>query len=226
MAFLELLIFIAIGVVIAAYPRRAKENRRLSFAVFAANNDLTYSQVDESGLLSHPFSLFRRGDGRGIENVVSGEWGETPLALFDYWYYTEKTNKKGKRTLTYFFYNCAVVPVPISSPNLTIEPKYPMTRFADQLSYAGIRYESYEFNRAWAVRCQDPKFASDLIDPRMMHWLLEQTASPWTFELVEGAIICALRRVPPARLGEFLRVASGFVSRVPNVVNVLYPAKV
>ena len=39
-------------------------------------------------------------------------------------------------------------------------------------SFHDIQFESEEFNRDFTVHCEEPKFANDLIDARMMQWLL------------------------------------------------------
>src|SRR5215213_8629325 len=50
----------------------AKQRRKAGFIQMARQLGLTYSAFDGFGLLGYAFTLFQRGDGRGVENVVYG----------------------------------------------------------------------------------------------------------------------------------------------------------
>jgi hypothetical protein len=45
-----------------------------------------------------------------------------------------------------------------------------------------VSFESNDFNRAFTVRAEDPKFASDVIHPRTMEWLLASSPRGWTVQ--------------------------------------------
>jgi hypothetical protein len=49
-----------------------------------------------------------------------------------------------------------------------------------------VAFESDAFNRAFTVRTDDPKFASDVIHPRTMEWLLATAPRGWT---VQGSVV-------------------------------------
>ncbi len=62
------LLFVGIGAIaigVAAYSYYAKKKRREDFALVAKQLGMEYWQVDPFGLLSEPFVLFGKGDGRG-----------------------------------------------------------------------------------------------------------------------------------------------------------------
>ena len=67
-----------------------------------------------------------------------------------------------------------------------------------------------------------PKFASDVLDARMMEWLLAN-GSGYTFEVVGNRLLVAGPRIDPAALVGLLGVAHGFSRHVPTVVSSLYP---
>jgi hypothetical protein len=67
-----------------------------------------------------------------------------------------------------------------------------------------------------------PKFANDLIDQRMMAWLLA-TGSDHAYEVVGNRLLVAGPRIDPAELPVLMGVARGFVQQVPTVVSSLYP---
>jgi len=200
---------------------RAKQRRTAGFIQMAHQLGLTYSAFDAFGLLGCPFSLFQRGDGRGIEHVVYGEWQEIHVIAFDYWYYEEHSD--GKTTSrTYYRFDCAIVPVEADCARLEIGEENFFTKLAGALSFHDQQFESEAFNETFRVKCEDPKFANDLIDSRMMQWLLA-TGVGYGFELVGNRLLVAGPKIDPIALTELLGVSRGFVQHVPKVVYSLYP---
>jgi hypothetical protein len=97
-----------------------------------------------------------------------------------------------------------------------------LTSLADALSFHDIEFESDDFNREFNVSCEVPKFANDLIDQRMMAWLLA-TGSGFRYEALGNRVLVAGPRIEPAELPLLLGAARGFVQHVPEVVSSLYP---
>lgn len=84
-----LLLFLLFGVVVAAlayYQHKRKIERQQQFAALALGHGLDFSIDDPFDTLGEPFALLRRGDGRGVENVLWGEWKGLEIRAFDYWY--------------------------------------------------------------------------------------------------------------------------------------------
>ncbi|HLB38856.1 MAG TPA: hypothetical protein VJM84_00225 [Actinomycetota bacterium] len=200
----------------------AKKRRRMGFIQMAAQQHLTYSEQDPFGLLGYPFSIFQRGDGRGIEHVVHGMWQEINVVGFDYWYYQESTDSKGGTSRTYYRFDCVLVPVQAACSRLTIERENFLTRMADVLSFDDIQFESEQFNDTFNVKAEDKKFANDLIDARMMQWLLAG-GSDYAFEVLGNRAMIVGPKIDPAAFPQLLGVARGFVDHVPRVVYSLYP---
>jgi hypothetical protein len=211
---------VAGGVVYVGYL--IKKKRREAFAVMAAQLGLQYSPADPFGILSEPFALFEKGDGRGVENVMWGSWQGIELRGFDYWYYEESNDSKGGRSRSYSRFDCAIVPVDATCVHLTITHENLMTRLAGALTFHDIQFESEAFNRAYNVKSPDKKFANDLIDARMMTWLL-QSGLGYSFEVVGDEIICYCKKLQPAAFLPLLGTAKAFVEHVPDVVHSLYP---
>jgi hypothetical protein len=199
-----------------------KERRRQGFAQMAARLRLTYSREDPFGILGYPFQLLHKGDGQGIENMVAGVWQEVDLRAFDYWYYDESTNSNGTTSRSYHRFNCVLLPIGADCPHLTIGRETLLSSLADALSFHDIQFESAAFNDEFNVRCEVPKFANDMIDQRMMAWLLA-TGSDHAYEVVGNRLLVAGPRIDPAELPALLGVARGFVQHVPTVVSSLYP---
>src|SRR3954453_23319416 len=53
-----------------------RRRRRDGFRQMSTQLSLGYSKDDALGLLGYPFTLFTRGDGRAVENVIWGPWLE------------------------------------------------------------------------------------------------------------------------------------------------------
>ena len=60
----------------------------------------------------------------------------------------------------------------VSCPHLSIARENLFTRLADGIGLDDIAFELAEFNDAFTVKSRDRKFANDLVDQRMMRWLL------------------------------------------------------
>ena len=220
------LAFAFIGLVIlggAAYlSYLSKKKRREAFATMARQLGLSYSAEDPLGTLAEPFSLFEKGDGRGVENVMWGTWQGIDLRAFDYWYYEESTDGKGSRSRTYYRFDCSIVPIDAACVRLIISHENVLTRLAGAMSFHDIQFESEAFNKAYNVKSADKKFANDLIDARMMDWLLKDGAG-FSFEIVGDEVLCYGKKIAPADFVPLLGTAKAFLDHVPSVVHSLYP---
>ena len=106
---------------------------------------------------------------------------------------------------------------------LTIDRENLFTRIADRIGLDDIRFETEEFNDAFNVKSKDRRFANDLIDQRMMGWLL-QTGGDLRFETSGTWLLCFSRKRRPAELAPLLVTLKDFRDQVPRVVYDLYPS--
>jgi hypothetical protein len=211
---------VAAGIVYAGYL--AKKRRREAFALMSVQLGLQYSAADPFGIVSEPFALFAKGDGRGVENVMWGAWRGVDLRAFDYWYYEESSDSKGNRSKHYYRFDCVIVPIDAACVRLTITHENLLTRLADALSFHDIQFESEAFNKAYDVKSADKKFANDMIDARMIDWLVKSGAG-YSFEIVGEEVICYCQKLKPVAFLPLLGTAKAFLDHVPNVVHSLYP---
>ncbi len=213
--------FVAAAIGVAYLSYLAKKKRREGFALVATQLGMEYWPEDPFGLLSEPFALFNRGDGRGIENVIAGPYQSIDTKAFDYWYYEESTDSKGHTSRTYYRFDCVVVPIDAACSPLTIENENVLTRLADALSFHDIQFESEDFNRMFNVKSPDKKFANDFIDARMMQFLL-QTGKGTAFEVMGDRLLCYRRKLAPMEIVTLLGLSKAFLDHVPRVVYSLY----
>lgn len=224
---MEVLLWVAVIAVVAGAIYLSwylKKKRREELAAVARQHGLTYHKDDPFGLVGMPFALMRKGDGRGCENVMAGTWHGMDLKEFDYWYYEESRDSEGHTSRDYSRFSCALTEVGAYCSPLTIERENLLTRIADNLGFRDIEFESEEFNRAFNIKGRDRKFANDLIDARMMKWLLA-AGSKWQYEVSGQSVLCFTKRLRPAELVPLFGTAKAFVEHVPRVVYELYGAK-
>ena len=150
--------------------------------------------------------------------------GNLTVRLCDYWYYDESTDTKGRRRRSCYRYSCATTSIDAYVPGITVGHENVLTRLGGALGFDDIEFESEEFNRAFRVKSDHRKFAYDMVDARMMAFLLD-ASSGCAFEVVGSDLLCATGRLPPAELPGLLRVLQDFHAHVPNVVWSLYPAR-
>lgn len=213
---------LAVAVGVIAYGFYAKLQRQKEMASFASSQGLDFSVQDPFGTLHEPFTLFRKGDGRGVENVLWGVWHDLELRAFDYWYYEESTDSNGRRSKTYHRFDCVLAPLDARCPRLTIAEENVLTRIADALTFRDLEFESEAFNRRFNVTGDDPHFATALCDARMMDWLL-RNGDGYSFEVLGDRMLCWCRRVRPSGIVGLLGTAKAFRAQIPDVVRSLYP---
>ena len=203
---------------------RAREKRRAAFRAFALAHGLEYSIQDPFATLGIPFGLFQKGDGRGIENVLWGKWRDAPFRAFDHWYYEESTDSKGNRSRSYYRQTCVLLEVPAQFPHLSITREGWFSRLADHLGFRDIEFESPDFNKAFQVGASERKFAFELIDGRMMTWLL--TLEWGMFEVLGQWVLVYVRgRRKPEEFAPVIELAEAFKEAIPRAAWSLYGAE-
>ena len=213
-------VLLAAAAIAVAY--HLKKKRREELAVAARELGLEFSVEDVQGCLELPFVLLARGDGRGAENVLWGTWQDLPVRAFDYWYYEESTDSQGHTSKSYSHFSCAVTQIEAACSPLTIDRENLLTRIADSIGLDDIAFETDEFNEAFNVKSKDRRFANDLIDQRMMGWLL-QAGSGFRFETAGTWLLCFSKKRRPSELVPLLGTLKQFRDQVPRVVYDLYP---
>jgi hypothetical protein len=212
---------IALGVVllilvgVAGYY--ARKRRILLWQQTAAGLGLQYSTEDPFDLVSLPFDLFSRGEGRGIENVLSGTKDDLDTKAFEFWDYTESSDTKGNTSRSYEHFSCALLPTAATCPHTSIAPEGFFSRIGRALGFHDIEFESEEFNKHMKVTSAEPKFATYLVDPQMMEWLLANKG--WQFELSDRSLLTYCRRVKPPKIASVIAAAQGFHEHIPRVID-------
>jgi hypothetical protein len=211
-----LILFVVAAIASAVLSFYFKARRRKQIAALAVAHGFRFSREDPFGLVSWPFRLFSRGEGRGIENVMWGTRRGQEVKTFDYWFYQRTTDSKGRTHRTYYRFCCALLDIPAAFPVLEIRPEGFFTRMADMVGLDDIDFELEEFNRRWNVKAENPRFAYELIDARMIRWLvsLEQRV---TFEVVGSRLLAYTKKASPPGFLPLIGALLAFRDRIPRM---------
>jgi hypothetical protein len=179
---------------------------------------LTSTAGDPLGFLEKHFVLLGQvATAKDIENTSWGSWRGLDVAVFDYWF----ARSSDPQVNDYHYYTCATTPVPSGWANISIAPERLWSRLADPVGARDIEFELESFNRAFEVRSEDRRFASALVDARMMEWLLGLPIGTG-FEIQGGTLLCLTPRRADADVTWALETMVTFKSRIPPVVESLF----
>jgi uncharacterized protein DUF3137 len=216
-------VVVAGAMIAVAYVQyRARLARMNAVAAIGRTVGFSFSAEDADRIVSMPFVLFSKGDGRGVECVLSGTHDGLPMRLFDYWYYDETDDGRGDRSRQYHRFTCAVATIPAACPRFQIGYENFLTRLGDHLGLNDVELEYDDFNRRFRVKCADQKFAFSLLDGQMMEWLLG-SASFAAVEIDGPWVLVAADKLEPSQwlaLGSWLEQ---FHHQIPPVVYSTYP---
>lgn len=211
-----LFLFFTVGALALAHY--LAEARRKKFRVVAHQFGLAYHPKDPFATVQMPFRLFQRGSTRRVSNVLVGRGpagGE--VRAFDYQYTTGsgKNRQTHRRSVVMSATGAAFPHISIANEDIG-DKIFRMVGLRDH------ELESEEFNRQFRVDTSDPRFATALVDPAMMHHLLT-TGIEDIFEVYGPWVLTGWRQVEPALLPDLVNRTEVFRARIPAVVWQLYP---
>jgi hypothetical protein len=211
--------FMIVGI-LGVWAAWMRSQRAAALPGLAARAGLKYSEVDVLNSAAVPFPLFREGDGRRIQHLI---WRDAPghPRVFEYGYYTEHENNNGQKYKRWSWFSCALVQHNGKWPELRLTRERLVDRAVQTLGLPDIELESEEFNRTYVVQCADAKFATDLLDPQMMEFIL---ASKGLVDVqTKGRfLLLTTNQVQAEAMIGLLGMAEGIVERVPPLVWELY----
>lgn len=172
--------------------------------------------VGQDDSLIGKYALTTVGHGHRTENVIRGNNDGLPLEAFVHRWETTRTEtttdsegRTSTRTVTeHHDETVLAMAMPFALPMLSVGVG----------GWGGekVRFESEEFNDAFKVRTASPKFASDVIHPRQMEYLLAMRPPGFS---IDGQWI---RFFPGEHdtllIGLCADVAHGFLARIPSFV--------
>ncbi len=176
--------------------------------------DWFYVGYDDS--LIGKYGLTTAGQGHRTENVIRGDNDGLPIEAFVHRWETTRTetstDSEGRTTTR-------TVTDHHSETVLAMAMPFPLPQLSVGIGgWTGqkVRFESEEFNDAFTVRTSSPRFASDVIHPRQMEYLMAMRPPGF---VIDGQWI---RFFPTQHdtllIGLCADVAHGFLARIPQFV--------
>lgn len=159
--------------------------RREELSAFAAQHGWTWTERDDSWTERFDDDPFGDGFDRRAINVLTGSYDGRPFAAFDYRYSTTETSTSNGHTTTrtvHHPFSVVTIDTGASFPGLRVSPEGFVGRFVGRILNTDIELESEDFNRMFTVRCEDRKFASDVLHPRMMELLMRWPDLGWSLQ--------------------------------------------
>ena len=175
-----IIIFVVVIVIVGIYFTHKKEKeRREELLALAHGLGLSFDPDSNSDFDDRfrQFSIFRKGRSRKAFNTLHGSLtiGEDDhqVLMGDYRYTVDSGSGKNKSSKTYRLSYLVVDISKYAFPKLLIRPENFMDKVAGAIGFDDIDFESDEFSRNFYVSSSDKRFAYDLIDPRMMEFLMK-----------------------------------------------------
>lgn len=213
--------FVVLVVVFAILSYRAGKKRQAEFQAMCAQRGWTWTERDDRWVQAFAQAPFGYGHDRRATNVVTGAHDGRPFVSFDYRYHTSETHtdSNGHTTTREVSHDFAIVAIDagVPFPDLAVEPEWFLSRMVGRLTNADIELESEDFNRAFTVTCADRKFASDVLHPQMMEYLLGHRERTFRFDQ-NYALAIAKGHAAIAELDAGLAFVDGVLDRIPDFV--------
>jgi hypothetical protein len=182
---------VALVIVFAIISQRIEAQRRDALAALAARLGFSFDPDRKSpGPDLERFEPFTRGHSRAAYNTMDGllsiDGRGYSIRMGDYRYQVTTSNGKTTSTSTYNL-SYIVVRVPFRAvPDLLIRREGMLDKIAGALGFDDINFESEAFSRRFCVKSPDKKFAYDVINPKMIEFLM--AGNPPAIHLVGGAM--------------------------------------
>lgn len=213
---------VVVAVVLVPWLLRQRGGEDL--AAVAARHGLQHSAVDPFGCTRVAFPLFRKGDGRQSRDVVWRDRADgMTTRAFTFSYYVETKDDLGRVHRSHRYFTCVMAQVDGAWPEVSITREGFVEKALDLVGLGDIELESEEFNRRFALRSPDRRFAVTLVDARMIDFLLS-TEARFGFFVKGRWVLLVSDPVAAGMVPALMRVAEAFVEKVPRVVRELWPS--
>jgi hypothetical protein len=175
-----------VGGLVAYLTYQQAKKRREALAAYAAQKGWSWTQRDDRWVDFGSTSPFGQGHSRHADNVLQGQHDGRTAVAFDYRYNTTETSTDAQghttsREVAHPF-SITALDAGAAFPALSVTPEGFFGRLAGRITGNDIELESEDFNRAFTVHCPDRKFASDVLHPRTMEFLLAHPDAQFCFE--------------------------------------------
>ncbi|MEL6329743.1 MAG: hypothetical protein AAFR38_08785 [Planctomycetota bacterium] len=185
------LVFVVGAIAAGIYAHQQEKKRTAALLEFARIRGFTLSPSSGPEPFHAHFEIFRRGFDRRALNTITGsiDVNGRPFGITtgDFRYRERRGSGKNRRTVTIkFSYLVAQLPF-MHIPDTRVRREHWGDKLASVFGADDIDFESERFSRDFHVKCDSKRFAFDLIDPRMMEFLM--ASDPPNFEIERGRLL-------------------------------------
>lgn len=217
------IVVVVIIVVAGLYQRVVEKRKTAAREAVAAAHGLRFEPGKVRPDQGWPLPFFDRGHGQRVHDRM---WRpDNSGVVFSYEYRTgSKTGDHDNETS--HRHTCALVVLPFTAPETRIGRESAFSRVARAVGFGDIEVESPAFNRAYRLLSRDERFAITLFDQPLIGWFVsnETTLGEHTVELSGRWLLVAGTQRRPEEYPSLLEFAEQLRSRLPTVLQSLYPA--
>jgi hypothetical protein len=161
------------------------------------------------------YDLTTAGFGHTTEKVIRGSNDGLPIEAFIHRWKTQRTetytDSEGRTQTRTVTENHSEILTAITMPF-----SFPLISVGGGWGGKKVRFESEEFNERFTVRTEDPRFASDVIHPRTMEFLM--AIQPPGFRIEGNVMRFSVDKHDTQLIGFCADFAHEFFARVPSFV--------
>lgn len=214
--------FVALMIVFGLIGKKIAAKRRAELQAFAQQAGLQFFPERDSsiaGRFSH-FSSFSQGSNRYGYNTMKGHvdspHGRLEITAGDFHYQTESRDNKGRRQVHNHYFSYLIFHPPfVMHPRMSVRRETFMDRVTGAIGFDDIDFEHDEFSRKFHVKSDDRKFCYDLLDPRMIEWIM--TTEPPNFYTAGGQFLTMWKGTwKVAEFSSNIEWLRTFVSKMPT----------
>lgn len=199
---------------------KADQERMRAMQKLAADHGWTWYEEDSRFVRDHSGTPFGQGRSRRAENVLVGTHRGRQIVAYDYEYKTDSGSGNNRSTKTHE-YAIWLVTLPHRLPDLEVRPEGIFGgRVAGALGFGDLELESEAFNQAYRVDCDDKRYGTAMLHPRMMELLLAAAASGGVSWRIESDVLVCWEqdRADPASIVARLDLLADIIELVPSFV--------
>jgi hypothetical protein len=190
----KVLLYVLGAIVVAGilyWQYKAHQRKVAEFRAFAAKHGWQYLDRGDAKLenrfLEEPFGV---GHDRQARHVFRGEHRDRKILAYEYSYKTYSTDGEGRRRSETHTFTLTSVYLPKPKPVLEIAREGLGRKLLGFVGVRDLQLESEQFNDAYRIKTDNDRFAYDILHPRMMEWMLEDSrAQRYGFRFERGDLM-------------------------------------
>lgn len=214
--------FIALMIVFGVIGAKMAAKRRAELLAFAQQAGLQFFPDRDSSIASRfgHFSAFTQGSNRYGYNTLRGHLdaacGKLELTAGDFHYQTESRDSKGRRQVHNHYFSYLVLHPPfVMLPRMSMRRETLIDRISGAIGFDDIDFENDAFSRKFHVKSDNRKFCYDLLDPRMIEWIM--TTEPPNLYIAGGQFMVTWKGIwKVVEFSSNIEWLRTLVSKIPN----------